>query len=141
MAESFVDTLKTELIADRVWKTAAQVELAIVEWVGWFNHAASTASSTTSHPSSTSRRTAPWPATGQPKLAPAGSRFARPPGSLRSIPPPQPLPCSQPKPSDTVSVEPGPAQNPVRRSSRLWALLRLPAAIGGCSSWPIATIV
>ena len=38
MAESFVDTFKTELIADRVWRTQTQLELAIVEWVAWFNH-------------------------------------------------------------------------------------------------------
>jgi putative transposase len=38
LAESFVDSFKTELIADRVWKTKAQLELAIVEYVGWFNH-------------------------------------------------------------------------------------------------------
>jgi transposase InsO family protein len=38
MAESFVDTLKTELIADRVWHTRSQLELAIVEYLGWFNH-------------------------------------------------------------------------------------------------------
>jgi len=37
MAESFVDTYKTELIADRVWRTATQVELGTVEWVGWYN--------------------------------------------------------------------------------------------------------
>jgi transposase InsO family protein len=37
LAESFVDTFKTELIADRVWRTRTQLELAIVEWVGWFN--------------------------------------------------------------------------------------------------------
>ena len=37
MAESFVDTFKTELIADRVWKNRTQLELAIVEWVAWFN--------------------------------------------------------------------------------------------------------
>jgi len=37
MAESFVDTFKTELIADRVWRTQTQLELAIVEWVAWFN--------------------------------------------------------------------------------------------------------
>jgi len=37
MAESFVDSFKTELIADRVWRSRAQLELAIVEWVGWFN--------------------------------------------------------------------------------------------------------
>jgi transposase InsO family protein len=38
LAESFVDTLKTELIADRVWQTRSQLELAIVEYLGWFNH-------------------------------------------------------------------------------------------------------
>jgi putative transposase len=38
MAESFVDSFKTELIADRVWQSRSQLELAIVEWVGWFNH-------------------------------------------------------------------------------------------------------
>jgi putative transposase len=37
MAESFVDTFKTELIADRVWRTRTQLELAIVEWVAWFD--------------------------------------------------------------------------------------------------------
>jgi putative transposase len=39
MAESFVDTFKTELIADRVWRTRSQLELAIVEYIGWFNTA------------------------------------------------------------------------------------------------------
>jgi putative transposase len=39
MAESFVDSFKTELIADRVWRTRSQLELAIVEWVAWFNSA------------------------------------------------------------------------------------------------------
>jgi putative transposase len=38
MAESFVDTFKTELISDRVWRTRSQLELAIVEYLGWFNH-------------------------------------------------------------------------------------------------------
>ena len=37
LAESFVDSFKTELIADRVWRDRAQLELAIVEWVAWFN--------------------------------------------------------------------------------------------------------
>lgn len=37
MAESFVDSFKTELIADRVWRSRSQLELAIVEWVGWYN--------------------------------------------------------------------------------------------------------
>ena len=39
LAESFVDSLKTELIADRVWRSRSQLELASVEWVGWFNDA------------------------------------------------------------------------------------------------------
>ena len=38
LAESFVDSYKTELIADRVWRSYAQVELATVAWVAWFNH-------------------------------------------------------------------------------------------------------
>jgi putative transposase len=38
LAESFVDSYKTELIADRVWRTTAQLELATVDYVGWFNH-------------------------------------------------------------------------------------------------------
>jgi transposase InsO family protein len=39
LAESFVDSFKTELIADRVWRTRSQLELAIVEYVGWYNAA------------------------------------------------------------------------------------------------------
>ncbi|HEV7808674.1 MAG TPA: IS3 family transposase [Solirubrobacteraceae bacterium] len=38
MAESFVDSFKTELIADRVWRTRSHLELAIVEYVAWFNN-------------------------------------------------------------------------------------------------------
>jgi putative transposase len=38
MAESFVDTYKTELIADRVWRTRGQLEIATIAWVGWYNH-------------------------------------------------------------------------------------------------------
>jgi putative transposase len=38
LAESFVDSFKTELIQDRVWKTRSQLELAIVEYVAWFNN-------------------------------------------------------------------------------------------------------
>ncbi len=38
MAESFVDSFKTELIADRVWRARSQIELATVEYIGWFNH-------------------------------------------------------------------------------------------------------
>jgi len=39
LAESFVDSFKTELIADRVWRTRGQLELAVVEYIGWFNDA------------------------------------------------------------------------------------------------------
>ncbi|MCW2999147.1 MAG: hypothetical protein JWN65_2696 [Solirubrobacterales bacterium] len=37
MAESFVDSFKTELICDRVWRSRSQLELAILTWVAWFN--------------------------------------------------------------------------------------------------------
>ena len=37
LAESFVDSFKTELIADRVWRSRSQLELAVVEYIGWFN--------------------------------------------------------------------------------------------------------
>ena len=38
LAESFVDSFKTELIADRVWTCRSQLELAVVEYIVWFNH-------------------------------------------------------------------------------------------------------
>jgi putative transposase len=38
LAESFVDTIKTELIGDRVWRTRDQLELGVVEYLGWFNN-------------------------------------------------------------------------------------------------------
>jgi putative transposase len=38
MAESFIDSFKTELVADRVWRTRNQMELAIVEYIAWFNN-------------------------------------------------------------------------------------------------------
>ena len=38
LAESFVDSFKTELIADRVWRSRTQLELAVVEYIAWFNH-------------------------------------------------------------------------------------------------------
>ena len=37
LAESFVDSFKTELIRDRVWRSRSQLELAILEYVAWFN--------------------------------------------------------------------------------------------------------
>jgi putative transposase len=39
LAESFVASFKTELIADRVWRTRNQLELAVVEYIGWYNAA------------------------------------------------------------------------------------------------------
>jgi putative transposase len=39
LAESFVDSFKTELIRDRVWRTRNQLELAVVEYIGWYNAA------------------------------------------------------------------------------------------------------
>ena len=37
VAESFVDSFKTELIADRSWASRSQLELAVLEYVAWFN--------------------------------------------------------------------------------------------------------
>ena len=39
LAESFLDSFKTELIADRVWRSRSQLELAVVEYIGWYNAA------------------------------------------------------------------------------------------------------
>jgi putative transposase len=38
VAESFVDSFKTELIAERTWATRSQLELAVLEYVAWFNN-------------------------------------------------------------------------------------------------------
>jgi putative transposase len=38
MAESFVGTLKSELIAGRALTTRFDTELAVVKYLGWFNH-------------------------------------------------------------------------------------------------------
>jgi len=38
LAESFVDSFKTELIRDRVWQSRSQLELETVEYIGWFNN-------------------------------------------------------------------------------------------------------
>jgi len=37
LAESFVDSFKTELIKDRVWHSNTRLELAIMQYVAWFN--------------------------------------------------------------------------------------------------------
>jgi len=37
LAESFVDTFKTELLADRVWQTRDQLEFEVARWIGWYN--------------------------------------------------------------------------------------------------------
>jgi putative transposase len=39
LAESFIDSFKTELISDRVWRSRSQLELAVVGYLGWFNTA------------------------------------------------------------------------------------------------------
>jgi hypothetical protein len=38
MAESFVATLKRELVKGRVFTSRLQAEIAVVEYLGWFNH-------------------------------------------------------------------------------------------------------
>jgi transposase InsO family protein len=38
MAESFVSTLKRELVKGRVFRSRFDAEIAVVEYLGWFNH-------------------------------------------------------------------------------------------------------
>lgn len=38
VAESFVDSFKTELIADRTWTSRSRFEVAVVEYVSWFDN-------------------------------------------------------------------------------------------------------
>ncbi|GAA4638953.1 IS3 family transposase [Actinoallomurus vinaceus] len=38
MAEALNGTFKAELIHRRTWRTRDQVEYAVVEWIGWYNH-------------------------------------------------------------------------------------------------------
>jgi putative transposase len=57
LAESFADSFKTELIADRVWRTRSQLELAVVEYIGWYNGARLHESFVDIPPSSTSNST------------------------------------------------------------------------------------
>jgi len=39
LAESFVNSFKTELIANRVWRSRSPLELAVVEYIGGVNNA------------------------------------------------------------------------------------------------------
>ena len=39
LGESFLDSFKTGLIADRVWRLRSQLELAVVEYIGLYNAA------------------------------------------------------------------------------------------------------
>jgi putative transposase len=57
LAESFVDSFKTELIADRVWRSRSQLELAIVEYLGCSTTHACTNPSATSRPPRTNSYT------------------------------------------------------------------------------------
>ena len=126
MAESFVDTLKTELLADRVWRTHGQLELAIVEWIGWYNTRCRTASSATSRRSSTSSLT-PSPAR-QPSLDEPADGSAAPPRPyrprLRHAPIREPHHRLTP-PDDPASAKPSPLHEGlwsvvIRRSVAAW---------------------
>jgi putative transposase len=60
LAESFVDSFKTELIADRVWRSRTQLELAVVEYIGWYKLTVCTNRAATSRRSNTSRSIIGW---------------------------------------------------------------------------------
>jgi putative transposase len=38
MAGSLINSFKTELIADRSWRSRTQLELAVLEYIAWFNN-------------------------------------------------------------------------------------------------------
>jgi transposase InsO family protein len=57
--ESLVESYQTELIGDRVWRSHAQLELATVDYVAWFNPRRLHSSLATSRPPSTSNDTSP----------------------------------------------------------------------------------
>jgi putative transposase len=38
MAQALNGTFKAELIHRQTWHTRDQIELAVVKWVGWYNH-------------------------------------------------------------------------------------------------------
>ena len=79
--------IKTELIRDRVRRSRSQLELAVVEYTGWYNAAPCTRASVTSRRSNTNKRTPPV-------------------NQLRS----KPQRCN---PTNTVPVEPDPAHLPL----------------------------
>ncbi len=89
LAESFVDSFKTELI----WRDRAQLELAIVEWVAWFNDARLHESLGDIPPAEFEAQHAPAVAL----RATAITRWLRLHDHVRN-------------PNESVSVEPGPAQ-------------------------------
>jgi putative transposase len=73
MAESFVDSFKTELVSDRVFQSRSQLELAVVEYISWFN-------SDRLHESLGDIPPAEFEALAAERPPPSS---ARPPGSLR----------------------------------------------------------
>lgn len=85
MAESLNATFKTELIHRRTWRTRDQVEYAIVEWVGWYNHCRLHTAIGDPHPSSTRPRTT-VPSTHQRRPAPGKPDFIEPGGLQPSSP-------------------------------------------------------
>ncbi|MBS1889495.1 MAG: transposase [Actinobacteria bacterium] len=89
MVESFVDTFKTELVADRSWRSRSQLELAVVGYVSWFNHERL-------HESLGDRSPVEFGGVRVPIRSTGGSAEH----SLLNW-----------KPTKTVSVKPGPAQN------------------------------
>ena len=78
LAESFVDSFKTELIKDRVWQTRSQLELAILEYVAWFNNDRLHESLGDRPPAEVE---AEWAALNRP----SGSNRCRPSGHLRHV--------------------------------------------------------
>lgn len=82
LAESFVDSFKIDLIADRVWRSPSQLELAVVDYNPWLNndrlHSALGYATPGEHEANRKRRSNRAPtAAGSGRHARLGQRSAR----------------------------------------------------------------
>jgi len=122
LAESFVDSFKTELIADRVWRSAGQAEPAIAGGSPGSTTTGSTPRSATSRRSSSSRPTGSGPPR-RPRPAPLALR-ARSAGRGPDTPDPYRVtsPRRTPIAHEPVSVKPGMVQSSRLRGPLLSAI-------------------
>ena len=102
LAESFVDSFKTELIADRVWRSRTELELAVVVYAAGSTTTGCTKRSATFRPSSSSNctpRTPRFRATDRSRRSHRGPQIASTRPGLSTDAPVTPKRHSQPPPT------------------------------------------